>query len=70
MMQRYYRAAKTVTQLNTILLQNIEARLFPQPDVAPRRLNERFEVRSELLDVVGGGHSSRRSRPPSSRASC
>ena len=33
LMQRYYWAAKTVTQLNTILLQNIEARLFPQPSV-------------------------------------
>ena len=31
LMQRYYWAAKTVTQLNTILLQNIEAQLFPQP---------------------------------------
>jgi [protein-PII] uridylyltransferase len=49
MMQRYYRAAKTVTQLNTILLQNLEARLAPQPDTAPRPLNERFEVRGELL---------------------
>jgi [protein-PII] uridylyltransferase len=35
-MQRYYWAAKTVTQLNTILLQNIEAHLFPQQAV-PRR---------------------------------
>jgi [protein-PII] uridylyltransferase len=51
MMQRYYRAAKTVTQLNTILLQNLEARLAPQPDTAPRPLNERFEVRGELLHV-------------------
>ena len=33
LMQRYYWAAKTVTQLNTILLQNIEAQLFPQPTV-------------------------------------
>ena len=51
MMQRYYRAAKTVTQLNTILLQNLEARLLPPPDSAPRALNERFEVRGELLHV-------------------
>ena len=35
-MQRYYRAAKAVTQLNTIVLQNLGARLFPQPDEAPR----------------------------------
>jgi [protein-PII] uridylyltransferase len=29
LMQRYYRAAKTVRQVNTILLQNLHARLFP-----------------------------------------
>jgi [protein-PII] uridylyltransferase len=51
MMQRYYQTAKAVTQLNTILLQNLEARLAPRPDTAPRPLNERFEVRSELLHI-------------------
>ncbi len=52
MMQRYYRAAKTVTQLNTIMLQNMELRLAPQPAEAPRLLNERFRVRGELLEVI------------------
>jgi len=52
MMQRYYRTAKVVTQLNTIVLQNLEARLLPQPDSAPRLLNERFRVRGELLEVA------------------
>ena len=51
MMQRYYQTAKGVTQLNTILMQNLEARLAPRPDTEPRALNERFEVRSELLHV-------------------
>ncbi len=51
MMQRYYQTAKGVTQLNTILLQNLEARFAPRPDTAPRALNERFEVRSELLHI-------------------
>ncbi|TMH42835.1 MAG: [protein-PII] uridylyltransferase [Betaproteobacteria bacterium] len=51
MMQRYYQTAKGVTQLNTILMQNLEARLAPRPDTAPRALNERFEMRSELLHV-------------------
>jgi [protein-PII] uridylyltransferase len=51
MMQRYYQTAQGVTQLNTILLQNLEARLAPRPDTAPRALNERFEVRSELLHI-------------------
>ena len=51
LMQRYYQAAKGVTQLNTILLQNLEARLLPQKDVAPRALNERFQVRGERLEA-------------------
>ena len=50
-MQRYYQTAKGVTQLNTILMQNLEARLDPRPDTPPRALNERFEVRSEMLHV-------------------
>jgi [protein-PII] uridylyltransferase len=51
MMQGYYQTAKVVTQLNTILLQNLEASLAPRPDTSPRSLNERFEVRSELLHI-------------------
>jgi [protein-PII] uridylyltransferase len=50
LMQRYYWAAKTVTQLNTILLQNIEAQLFPQPRVATP-INERFSDVHGLIDV-------------------
>ena len=50
LMQRYYWAAKTVTQLNTILLQNIEAQLFPQPRVATP-INERFNDVHGLIDV-------------------
>jgi [protein-PII] uridylyltransferase len=52
LMQRYYRSAKVVTQLNTILLQNLEARLVPQPLQPPRLLNERFRFRGELLEVI------------------
>jgi [protein-PII] uridylyltransferase len=52
MMQRYYRAAKTVTQLNGILLQNLQARLMPQRDIAPQPLNERFRIRGELLEAA------------------
>ncbi|MBV9189411.1 MAG: [protein-PII] uridylyltransferase [Betaproteobacteria bacterium] len=52
MMQRYYQTAKGVTQLNTILLQNLEARLAPEPDVEPRALNERFRSRGALLEAA------------------
>ncbi|HEX2199439.1 MAG TPA: [protein-PII] uridylyltransferase, partial [Burkholderiales bacterium] len=51
MMQRYYRAAKTVTQLNTIVLQNIGAHLFPE-QAGSRFLNERFLIRGELLETA------------------
>jgi [protein-PII] uridylyltransferase len=52
MMQRYYQTAKGVTQLNTILLQNLGARLVPEPAAAPQPLNERFRVRGELLETA------------------
>ncbi|MTW04727.1 [protein-PII] uridylyltransferase [Pseudoduganella ginsengisoli] len=51
LMQRYYWAAKTVTQLNTILLQNIEAQLFPQ-EGAPVPINERFNEVNGFIDIV------------------
>ncbi|MCR6666593.1 MAG: [protein-PII] uridylyltransferase [Methyloversatilis sp.] len=51
-MQRYYRSAKTITQLNTILLQNISAALFPADDAAVLPINARFQSSRELLDVV------------------
>ncbi len=52
LMQRYYRTAKAVTQLNTILMQNFEVLVAPEPDAAPRALNERFQARGELLEVT------------------
>jgi len=51
LMQRYYQAAKGVTQLNTILLQNLEARLMPDTDAEPRALNERFRIRAGRLEA-------------------
>lgn len=52
LMQDYYRNAKSVTQLNVILLQNIGAAIFPPPDLAPQAINERFQIAHEMLDVV------------------
>ncbi|HZX29624.1 MAG TPA: [protein-PII] uridylyltransferase [Telluria sp.] len=51
LMQRYYWAAKAVTQLNTILLQNIEAQLFPQPTVAAP-INARFNEVNGFIDIA------------------
>jgi [protein-PII] uridylyltransferase len=50
LMQRYYRNAKSITQLNTIVLQNLGALLQPT-DAAPVPINERFQVVHELLDA-------------------
>ncbi|HEX2530787.1 MAG TPA: [protein-PII] uridylyltransferase [Burkholderiaceae bacterium] len=53
LMQHYYWAAKAVTQLNTILLQNIKAQLFPQP-ASVQKINERFNEVNGLIDIVHG----------------
>ncbi|MBI4755255.1 MAG: [protein-PII] uridylyltransferase [Betaproteobacteria bacterium] len=50
-MQRYYRNAKLVTQLNTIVLQNLGASIFPAPKRAQIHINERFQMVRELLDA-------------------
>jgi len=52
LMQQYYRAAKLVTQLNAILVQNIEERLFEPPPAAPKPIDEDFVNRHGLLDVT------------------
>jgi len=51
LMQRYYLAAKAVTQLNMILLQNIEAKLFPQ-SLSAQPINERFNEVNGLIDIA------------------
>src|SRR4030095_5800543 len=51
MMQRYYWAAQDVTQMNTIVLQNIELRLFHRADEPAVELDQTFVARSELLDL-------------------
>ncbi|WDZ98174.1 [protein-PII] uridylyltransferase [Herbaspirillum sp. WKF16] len=51
LMQRYYWAAKAVVQLNTILLQNIEAHLFPHQTV-PKPINERFNDVNGFVDIA------------------
>lgn len=50
-MQKYYRTAKAITQLNTILLQNLGVALFPAADTTPIAINERFQAVQELLDA-------------------
>ena len=52
LMQEYYRTAKTVTQINRIVLQNLDSALFPLPDEPPQAINERFQKVHDVLDVV------------------
>ena len=50
LMQRYYRAAKAVSELNAILLQNLKARITPSEDQAYHPINARFGMRDALLE--------------------
>ncbi|HEX8987813.1 MAG TPA: [protein-PII] uridylyltransferase [Rhodocyclaceae bacterium] len=51
LMQRYYQNAKLITQLNTLGLQNIEARISQAPAAPPIVIDERFQMVRELLDL-------------------
>lgn len=51
LMQHYYWAAKVVTQLNTILLQNIEAQLFSHNSVS-QPINAHFNEVNGLIDIA------------------
>ncbi len=49
-MQRYYRAAKLVMQVNTVLLHNLHARLYPAA-AEPLPIDAEFQRVDELLDI-------------------
>lgn len=49
LMQRYYQTKQAVIQLNSVLLQNMRAHLFPEAGV-PHTINERFIARDDLLE--------------------
>ena len=51
-MQRYYRIAKRVTQINTLVLKSISERLAPASKLKVRRLNERFQKVGHKLDII------------------
>src|SRR5690606_3338871 len=44
LMQRYYWAARSVSQLTAILMQSLEERLFPVPDEQPQAIDEHFQI--------------------------
>jgi [protein-PII] uridylyltransferase len=51
LMQKYYRNAKLVTQLNTLVLQNLAARIAHAPPAPPIVIDSRFQMMRELLDI-------------------
>jgi [protein-PII] uridylyltransferase len=55
LMQRFYRTAMEIGQINTIVLQNINTLIGPQRERPVRKLNDRFGIRNERLDVLDEG---------------
>jgi [protein-PII] uridylyltransferase len=51
LMQVYYRNAKTVSLLNTILLQNMASALTPENEQTPQPLDDNFQTVGNLLDI-------------------
>ena len=51
LMRRYYWAAKAVSQLNQILLLNLEARLYPSTH-EPQPINRNFNEKAGMIDVA------------------
>jgi len=51
LMQRYYRNAKLVTQLNTLVLQNLAARIAHDAAAPPIVIDAHFQMVRELLDI-------------------
>ncbi len=52
LMQRYYWAARLVTQLNTLLVQNIDERLFSTEETEVRVIDAHYVARHNRLDIV------------------
>ncbi len=55
LMQRFYRSATEISQLNAIVLQNLAALIFPTRARATQPINGRFRVRNELLEACDEG---------------
>ncbi|MEW5783437.1 MAG: [protein-PII] uridylyltransferase [Pseudomonadota bacterium] len=51
LMQRYYRNAKRITQLNTLILLDLAARLEQRRAVAPIAIDGDFQIDQNLLDI-------------------
>ena len=52
LMQRYYWAARVVCQMNHLLMQSLEERLFPRPDAPVVPIDQDFCVRRDRLALI------------------
>ncbi len=55
LMQRFYRTAKQISQLNAIVLQNLGTKIFPPRGRATQPINARFRAHNELLEACDEG---------------
>ena len=55
LMQEYYRNAKAVTLINTILIQNLAAALAPASEQIPLAIDDHFQIIGNLLDIADDG---------------
>jgi len=51
LMQGYYRNAKSITLMNTIIMQNMGAALAPESEQQPQEIDENFQSVGNLLDI-------------------
>jgi len=55
LMQRFYRAAMEISQLNAIVLQNLGTLIFSRHSPSSQRINDHFRIRNELLQACDEG---------------
>ena len=55
LMQRFYRTAKEISQINTVVLQNLGTPIFPPRGQPTQKINSHFRIRNELLEVHDEG---------------
>ena len=55
LMQRFYRTAKEISQINTVVLQNLGTLIFPSRGRAIQPINARFQAHNELLEACDEG---------------
>ncbi len=55
LMQRFYRTALEIGQINTIVLPNLNALISPQRERSAKPINERFSAHNERLEAVDEG---------------